>query len=472
MIRGRAPRSISEFAPALILVVAALTTGCKMGPDFEPPAPITPAEYRGDAPEGESIANLDWWDLYQDPVLQDLIRAGLTNNRSLRESMARINEARAGLGIVRADLFPQVNLVGIGMYQETLGSDSVSALDNLKVAAAASYEVDLWGRVARSNEAALQGLLATEEAFRTVTVALVGDIASAYLVLRDLDARIGIAEATLATRGRSLELLTARAEGGLIAELEVKRTEINVADTEAVMQRLVRGRSQTENVLRLLVGELPGEVQRGASLEDQVLPPTVPPGLPSDLLLRRPDVLAAERMLHAQTAKIGVAEAARFPSLSLTASTGAKSTSLGELVSSNVFLNLGANLIGPLFNAGKSKSFVEAERARTEQALNRYELVVLNAFREVSDALVGVETFRAEHEARLRQLASSREAEASVQALFDGGLVSYEEVLDLQRAVFGAELMVSEALQAHHTSIVQLYKVLGGGWSPTDELGS
>ena len=467
-----APR-LFRFAAASAVPLAVLVSACTVkGPDFEPPAPATPLEYRGETAEGASIANEDWWNLYEDPALQSLIRAGLENNRGLRQSMARIAEARASLGIVRADLYPQVNAVGVGLYQETLLQDSVSAFDNVKVMAAASYEVDLWGRIARTNEAALQGLLATEEAFRSVTITLVADIASAYLVLRDLDARIAIADETLEARRASLGLLTSRAEGGLIAEVDVRRAEISLADTEAVYQKLVRARSQTENVISLLVGELPADVARGVSLADQTLPPVVPAGLPSELLRRRPDVLAAERALHAQTAKIGVAEAARFPALSLTSALGTKSTSLGEIVAANVFFNLGANLVGPIFNSGKSRARVEAERARTEQALNQYEMAALNAFREVADALASVETYRVEHEARLRQLTAAERALGSIEALYEGGLVSYMEVLDLQAGVFGAQLMVSEALQQRHTSVVALYKALGGGWSPPETAAS
>ena len=442
---------------------------CKMGPDFAPPEPPAPETFRSDVPAGESVANVPWWDLYQDPALQSLIRAGLENNRSAREALARIAESRASLGIVRADLYPSVNVIGVGVYQETLGTDSARAFDNVKVAATAGYEVDLWGRVARSNEAALQGLLATEEAFRSITISLVGDIAGAYLVLRDLDVRIEIVQSTLETRRQSLDLLSSRAEGGLVPIVDVGRAEINLAETEAMMQTFTRARAQTENVLSLLVGRLPAEVERGTSLAEQVFPPAVPAGLPSELLRRRPDVRAAERRLHAQTARIGVAEAARFPALSLTSALGVKSTSLGEVTATKTFLSFGANLFGPLFNAGKNKARVEVERARTEQLLNQYEQIVLNAFREVEDALVGVETYRVEHEARLRQVDAADEAREVAQALYDGGLLSYMEVLDLQRSLFGAQLKATEALQLHHSSIVQLYRALGGGWSVGDE---
>jgi len=452
----------------LVLGVTLLTGACTRGPDFEPPAPPTTEEFRGPMPDGASVANTEWFDLYQDPVLRDLIARGLENNRGVREAMARIEEARTGLTIANADRYPRVTAVGAGLYQQAEGVDTVSALDNLRAVVGASYEVDLWGRVARSNEAALQGVLATEEAFRTVTIALVAEIAGAYLALRDIDARIAVAEQTVESSNASVELMSSRAQGGLVPDVDVRRAEINLADSEAVLIALERARTQTENVLSLLVGELPSEIERGLPLAEQPFPPAVPPGLPSELLQRRPDILGAERVLHAQTARIGIAEASRFPSLSLTGNAGAKRTTLGDAVSANLFFNLGANLVAPIFNSGALKAAADAERARTLQALNQYEQTVLNAFREVEDALVAVDTYRLEQEARTRQLDASRLALSSVQSLYDGGLVSYQEVIDLQRGVFGSELQVSEALQLHHAAIVQLYRALGGGWTPPE----
>ncbi len=442
-----------------------LLGACKMGPEFAPPEPPAPEVYRADPDAGESIANTPWWKLYRDPCLQELIELGLEDNRSLREALARIAEARASLGMVKADLYPNVNAIGVGFYQETGRSDSVSSFDNFKAAAAASYEVDLWGRIARSNEAALQSVLATEEAYRTVTIGLVAEIAEAYMVLRDLDARLAIAVETVASRGESVQIVRVRAQGGLVPLVDVRRSEIELADAEATVQALLRARARTENGISLLVGKLPSSVTRGAALTEQALPPSVPAGLPSELVQRRPDILAAERMLHAQTARIGVAEALRFPSFSLTASLGVKSTSLGEATSQNTFLNLGANITGSIFNAGRNKARVEMERARTEQLLNQYDQTVLNAFREVEDALVGVETFRTEYDARLRQLEAAHEAVDVAWARYDGGLTSYMEVLDLQRSLFGTQLKASEALQQHHSAVIQLYRALGGGWN-------
>lgn len=442
--------------------------GCTLGPDYERPELPQPREYRAAAGEGESVANLPWWELYRDTVLQRLIEVGLENNLSLRESMARIAEARAAVGIARADLYPTVRAVGVGFYQGTPTKDSVSSFDYLKGAAAVGYEVDLFGRVARSNEAAAQTLLATEEAYRTVTMGLVADIAGAYLLLRDLDARLSVSSETVALREDALEIISVRAEEGLVRPVDVNRAQIEVADARATVVNLERAIAQTEHALSLLLGTVPSGIDRGWSLVDQGLPPTVPPGLPSELLQRRPDVLATERLLHAQTARIGVAEAARWPSLSLTGTLGVKRTALGEAQSTNLFANIGGNVAGAILDAGRRKSAVDVEIARAEQALAQYELAVLNAFREVEDALVAVETYREEYEVRLGQLAAAREALDVANVLYEEGLVDLMVVLDLQRSLFGTQLRVSEVLQLHHGAVVQLYRALGGGWNPRE----
>jgi len=455
--------------PGLIMGILTTLAGCTLGPDYERPELPEPVEFRAEEGAGESAANTAWWDLYQDPVLQDLIETGLANNRGLRESMAMIAEARAAAGIARADLYPTLGVVGMGFYQITPTEDTVSSFDYTKLALGASYEVDLYGRIARSNEAAAQSLLATEEAYRTVTIGLVGDIATTYLLIRDLDARLVVAEETVGLREEGVEIIAVRAAGGLVRLVDVNRAEIELADARATVQTFTRSIAQAENALSLLLGDVPGDIERGVALADQTLPPAIPAGLPSELLQRRPDVLQAERLLHAQTARIGVAEAARWPSLSLTGTLGAKSTALGEARSNNFFLNIGGNIAGAILDAGRRQSAVDIEIARAEQALNRYETAVLNAFREVEDALIAVETFQAEYDVRVDQLVAAQEALDVANVLYEEGLVDLTVVLDLQRSVFNTQLRVSEVLQLHHTSVVQLYRVLGGGWNPPDE---
>ncbi len=468
---GEGTPSAGRLGVLLLLAAggSALLSGCRMGPDYERPALPEPVEYRASEEAGESIANLPWWELYQDTVLQRLIQEGLDNNLQLRESMAKIAEARAALGIARADQYPTLAVVGLGFMQGTPQADTVSSFDYFKAAIGASWEVDLYGRIARSNEAAQQSLLATEEAYRAVTISLIGDIGEAYLVLRDLDARLEVSRQTVELRRNAVDIISVRAAGGLIREVDVARARIELADALAAVTALERGVEQTENALSLLLGQPPKDIARGQALVDQDIPPSVPAGLPSELVQRRPDVLAAERALHAQTARIGVAEAARWPSFSLTGNLGIKSTALGEARSNNFFLNIGGNIAGAILDAGRRQSAVDVEIARAEQALANYQLSVVNAFREVEDALIAVETFQNEYDVRLLQLDAALEALDVANVLYEEGLVDLMVVLDLQRSVFSTQLRVSEVLQLHHTSVVGLYRALGGGWNPPED---
>jgi multidrug efflux system outer membrane protein len=410
-------------------------------------------------PTGKSVANLPWWELFEDPVLHELIESGLAENRNLRTALARIDEARAALGISRAGLFPRVDYFADGGVEGTTLEDTdpvASALATLN----ASYQVDLWGRIRRSNEAALQELLATEEAYRGVTISLVAEIANAYLALRDFDNRLLISERTVETRRESLDVVESRFRAGMISEVEFNQAQIELAQAEVSVQSFERLRVQTENALSILLGRPPMDIARGRPLDEQVIPPALPPGLPSELLQRRPDILEAERRLHAQTARIGVAEALKFPQLDLTADLGGQFTEDRNLG----FLGLGAQIFGPLFNAGENQRRVEVETARTEQLLNAYEQAILSAFRDVEDALVAVRTYEAEYEARQRQVEAAESAAGLSWTRYEGGLTSYLEVLDLQRSEFSSQLQASESRQLHLTSIVRLYQALGGGW--------
>jgi len=452
-----------------LLVGLLFVAACKVGPDYERPVvpehdayrDAVPADTTVDLP-ADSIADLAWWDLFQDTVLQNLIEVALENNLDLDVALARIAEARANLGFSRADLYPEVNVIAnAGMNANTEEDISGSGI----IAADAFWQVDLWGKIRRSNEAALNELLATEEAYRAVTISLVADVASFYLLLRDFDNRQTVAENTVVTRRETLDIIQARFNAGAVSEVDVNQAEIQLAEAEAAVQSFRRGRAQTENAISVLLGVPPMSIPRGLALDQQILPPELPAGLPSELVDRRPDVLQAERQLHAQTARIGVAEAIKYPSLTLSANLGASiaSTSLG-------FLDAAADIFAPIFNAGRNQSRVDAEVARTEQALARYELSILTAFREVEDAMVAVRTYQTEYASRLRQLEAARSAEGLSWIRYDQGMTSYLEYLEVQRQLFSSELRASETLQLRLTSLVQLYKALGGGWNPVEQI--
>jgi multidrug efflux system outer membrane protein len=392
-------------------------------------------------------------------VLHELIETSLRNNRDLRASVARIDEAAAVLGIVRADLYPRVYYGGDAVASGTTAEEGDISGEG-SVFLSAGWQLDLWGRFRRANEAAFQELLATEESYRGVTLSLVSSVATSYLLLRDLDARVEISERTVDIRRRNLDIIQARFDGGSVSEIDLNQAQIQLAEAEVSVQTFERLRRQTENSLSVILGELPGTVPRGRVLADQPMPPEIPAaGLPSELLDRRPDVLVAERQLHAQTARIGVAEALKYPQFDLTASLGASFTDITA-----GFFNLGASLLGPLFNSGENQRRVDAEVARTTQLLNQYEQAILNAYREVEDALVAVRTYRAELAARLRQVAAAESAAELSWIRYEDGIASYLEVLETQRALFNAQIATSQTRQLALASVVDLYAALGGGW--------
>jgi multidrug efflux system outer membrane protein len=447
-------------------------TGCALGPDYQRPEIDMPASYVQPVQQGESFSNLAWWDLFQDPELQSLIHIALEENKDLGIAVARIDEFRAVLGVTRADQFPTVDVSGIAARASS--SENVfpgnlldGTVDNYRLSAGVFFELDLFGRLRRSSEAARAQLLATEEARRGITISLVASVASTYMLLRSLDAQLEISRRTEQARGDSLKIISARFDKGTVPRLDLNQAEIELAVANAAVSAAERAVAQTEHALSILLGRNPGGIVRGLSLEQQAMPPAIPAGLPSELLQRRPDVLSSEALLAAQTARIGVAEAARWPSLSLTGAYGLESSELSDLTAGgSEFWNVGAGFLAPIFNGGRNKNRVEIERARTEQALLAYQQTVQRAFGEVEDSLVAVRTYRDEHAARKRQVEAARSAARLSRARYNGGVTSYLEVLDTERSLFGAELAESQTLRLHIDAIIRLYKALGGGWNP------
>ena len=454
------------------IAIAVLLASCLVGPDYEQPDIETPEQFRQRISTGASISNMPWWQLFEDAQLERLIIIALEESKDLAIATARLDETRARLGFVRADQFPRLDGVADASRGNQLAQflPGVGIQNNYVLAAELSFEVDLFGRLRRSTEAAQAELLASENARITVLISLIADVAGTYFLLRDLDERHEIAARTLKTRRKSTQLVRARFDKGTVPKIDVNQAEIQEAQAAVQLAVFERQVIRTENLLNILLGRNPGPVVRGASIEDQVMLPEVPAGLPSELLERRPDVRAAEQLLAAQTARIGVAEALRFPSLSLTATAGYASTELSQLTDSNLAIwNIGANFFAPLFNAGQNKRRVEIEIARTEQLLNEYELTVLQAFREVEDALASIRTLRDESAARELQVRAARSAAFLSQARYFGGVTSYLEVLDTERSLFRTELAASAVRRAQLVAVVDLYKALGGGWLPASE---
>lgn len=447
-------------------ICCSLLAGCKLGPDYERPELEIPADYAQDIDEGAALANLPWWQVFDDPDLVALINLALVENKELAVATARRDEVRARLGFTRADLYPQLDgTFGAGRGNvPNLQNPGGGTSDNFVLAAEAFYEVDLFGRVRRSTEAAQADLFASEANRQTVVTAVIADVASTYFLLRDIDARYEIAERTLKTRQDSTNIIRERFKKGIVPVLDVNQAEIEEADSAATLSALARQQIQTENLLSILIGRNPGPVLRHRSLNDQSLIPIVPGGLPSELLERRPDLKAAEQSLAAQTARIGVAEALRWPSLSLTGTIGLASDDLSDLLDADDLWTVDASLFAPLFNAGRNKRRVEIEQAIAVQALESYELAVLLAFAEVEDALAAIRNLKNEYDARQMQVTAARSASTLSRARYDGGVTSYLEVLDSERSLFTAEIAASQVRRAQLVSIVDLYKALGGGW--------
>jgi len=459
--------------PWLLLLAA----GCKMGPGYERPTTIVaPVVWRDSslALRDSSYANVPWWGVFGDSTLQGLIRAALKENRDLHVALARVNEARALLGIQRLEFWPQIN-VQAGL-RKAEGADSLlpggSARDVGVVGASLSWEIDLWGRLRRLNESAQAALFATEEGRRGVIITVVSEVARAYLELLDLDAEAIATQAQIEIRRQSVELARARFQGGLTSELDVRQGENALAVAEGTNSRVLRQLRQKENELNVLLGRTPGTVPRGLPLTQQTFPNVIPAGLPSDLLNRRPDVRQAEEQLHAANAKIGAAIAARFPTISLTAAGGTVSDDLSGLFQAGTgFFNIAANLFMPLLNSGRNAKQVNAERARTEAALGLYEKTVLTAFQEVEDGLVSVQRLREEAEAATRAATAARRSVVLAGLRYEGGVDNYLNLLDAQRALLDAELNESSLQRQQRVAVVRLYKALGGGWDAvTDTL--
>ena len=446
-----------------ILLILLFFTQCKLGEPYQRSEDLPVESYRIESKAGESIANMPWWKLFGDAVLINLIDQGIQNNLDLNIAITRITEAEAQLGVVRANLYPRVNYGGDATLSGTSLEDGDAASGSGSAFGTVSYQVDLWGRLRNLNEAARQELLATEEAYRSLTLIITSNIAQAYLQLRDLDNRLIISERTAKTWQDNLDIIQARFNAGMVSEVDLRQSEIQVQEALTTIQTFTRLRIQTENGISTLLGLPPMEIERGQALQDQVFPPELPQGLPSELLDRRPDLLQAERRLEAQTIRIGATEALQYPTLNLNADLGASIAN-----PSSLFYNLSAQVFGPIFNSQENKRKLEIEKARTEQLFFAYKNTYLNAIREVEDARIAVDTYQKEFESRSQQVTSASAALKLAWVRYESGLTSYLEILDLQRSQFTSLLNASEALQLQLTSSVQLYQALGGGWQIPD----
>jgi multidrug efflux system outer membrane protein len=487
---------VSRGYPALLLI--ALIGGCAAGPSYRP-EPVVPASTRvgtagSSAPARQffdslaaardsdtmavstrlppkmilpdSLASLDWLDIFRDSTMLGLVRTALVQNRDLQTAVARIREFRADVGIARAPLFPDLSVNGsVSTNQVAIGSFPPTQYDAFRLTADVAWELDFWGRTRRGIEAARADLSSEEATQRAVVLSLVSDVATGYLSLLELDQERSLAERTLASRQATLNLARRRFQQGLTSELDVRQFEAQVAVPAATLAQTERLRAEQEHQLSLLIGQAPTRIPRRGGLPDAVSALSIPDSLPAALLSRRPDVQAAERAFAAATARIGVAQAARLPAISITGYYGTQTATANDLFSTNgeIYQAL-AGISLPIFTGGRLINQTRAARARAEQARLQYEQTVLIALREASDALAGVRTSRDQVTAQLTQTQALRRALHLAELRYRTGIASYVEVLEAQRSLFDAELALSRAQLDQLAAAVGLYRALGGSW--------
>lgn len=456
----------------LISVTLLICTGCAVGPKYKRPTLTVPEGYRGLAPDAgqqtsASLADEKWWTVFQDPQLQQLIRTALVQNYDVRIAATRILQAQAILGITRADQYPTITG---GASTTNTRAQRTKVLPEFESSAnevnlSLVWELDFWGKFRRATEAARASLLATEWGKRAVISSLVSNVATAYFQLRELDLELEISKRTLDSRKQSLNLVEIRARGGVTALIDVRQSEQLVYTAAGSIPDLERRIEQQENFLSVLLGNNPGPITRGKSLVENPVLPTVPAGLPSSLLEKRPDIQATEQQLVAANARIGVAKAAYFPQITLTAIAGYQSPALTDLFTGPAgFWNFGGQLLQPIFTGGRIRSNVRLTEAQQQEAVLFYQSTIQQAFREVSDSLIA---YRKDQEFRQQQELLAVAAEDTVRLAnvrYSGGVSSYLEVLDSDTRYFDAQLALAQAQLNERLALVQLYNALGGGW--------
>lgn len=479
---GECPKHLALLAG--LALVASLCGACKMGHDYARPQTPSTDSWRVAPATSESIANMAWWDLLKDQELQNLIRIALVENQDVRTAVASIEQYRAQLIMTRWDLAPSLSYGGSAfLYNASgnaatipggggaivipgLGGSNGTTLSNTTGFGGLKWELDVWGRLRRAVESSEAQMFAQEENQRGVILSLVGSVSEAYFALRSLDQQIEITKRTLKSWEESVRLSQLRYKQGYIPKLDLDRFEAERAGTAAKLAELEKQVVQKENQLSALLGRKPAQISRGLTLTEQPMPPDVPAGLPSELLQRRPDLQEAEQTLAAATAGIGVAQATRFPQFALSGAIGGANANLNGTSIGPLFIqNISANLAGPLLNATALGYQVTINETKTRQAALQYEKAIVNAYKEVEDALIAVQKTREQRTAQEEQVKALQSAFHLANQRYQGGRASYLDVLTSQRSLFESELALAKTVQVQLVSVVELYKALGGGWS-------
>lgn len=461
-------------------VPALLFAGCAVGPDYKRPAVNAPAAFRTAAsatnppPAEPSFGDLDWWNVFNEPQLKHLIEEALTNSWDVQIAAARVLQAKASLRITRSQFLPTVNAGADILTSRTSEKGPAGVPRGVNpqrdfgdiYASMPAYEVDLWGRIRRATEASRALLLATEDAQRIVRQTLVASVATAYLELLELDLELQIAQRTYSGRTNSLALTVSREQGGVAGIQDVYQARILVYTAEAAIADIRRRIEQKENEVSILLGRNPGNIQRSSTLVEQKVRTEVPPGLPSSLLERRPDVRAAEHELAAANADIGQAKAAFYPQVTLTGFYGYQSVALSDLFTSGARTwQFGPTVTFPIFTGGRLRGNLKLAEARFSESLAIYQQTVQSAFREVSDGLIAYQRTREFRQRQEERTQANRDATEVAYTRYEGGVTSYLEVLYNEQELFSAELGLAQARRDELLSVVQLYRALGGGWT-------
>jgi len=445
-----------------------LASACTVGPDYKRPVTPSPEKYYAQpAAQADSLADIAWWDLFKDPVLQGLIQESLKNGFDARLAVARVQEAAAQAGVTNSLKYPQVGYGG-NITGQKLPVEQVPSALYLGINATLSWELDLWGRIRRLNEQQQALFLGSQEAQRGVWLSLVSNVAQAYFELRALDAQLEIARLTTRSFQDTYDLFSRKLAGGAATALETSRAEGALANVSAQIPDIERQIVAKENEINLLLGRVPAPIARGGTLASQYDPNTIPAGLPSTLLERRPDVRQSEQQLVAFNAAIGVAKANYFPVISLTGLLGGVSAQLSNTVSGGFLWALGGNAVGPLYTAGRLKNQYNVAVAQRDQAQIFYEQSVTQAFGEVSTALSAHEKLAQSVTQQMRSVSAYTEAVRLANLRYDQGLSSYFEVVDAMLQLYPAQQFLVQFDLQRKIALVQLYKALGGGWKMTD----
>ena len=461
----------SGYARAFAAIAVALLAGCAIGPDYTRPKVDAPAAFRFEPDKVAETANTAWWKQFGDPVLDQLVDTALANNLNVKIAAANVLQAAAVITQTRSQLFPQIGYAGTGERARIPDTGIVAAIPNYpnpqdayQALLTASWEIDLWGRIRRESESAVANMLATDDARRGVILTLVNSVASDYITLRGLDEQLVIAKSTLGTYDESVRLYQLQFKYGQTSQMTVSQAQSQYETAAAQIPVIESQIAQLENALSILLGHNPGPIPRGKSIYDLGLP-SVPAGVPSELLERRPDIMQAEQSLIAANAQIGAARALYFPVISLTGALGSSSTALSDLFKGPTRVwNYAGQIVGPIFTFGAVSGQVGQAEAAQQAALFNYELSIQNAFADVDSALVASQKLKEQQAAQERLVAALKDYARLAKLQYDGGYTSYSTVLQAEQALFPAELTLASVRASVFTSAGNIYKAMGGGW--------